>query len=48
MPKLKTTEITNYVKTSHRTIIRIISDLKEEGWIERQGQKKDTTWKILK
>lgn len=48
MPKIKTTEITNYVKTSHRTVIRIIADLKEEGWIERQGQKKDVTWRILK
>lgn len=48
MPKIKTTEITDYVKTSHRTVIRIIADLKEEGWIERQGQKKDVTWRILK
>lgn len=48
MPKIKTAEITNYVKTSHRSVLRIISDLKEEGWIERQGQKKDVTWKILK
>ena len=48
MPKIKTTEITNYVKTSHRTVIRIIADLKDGGWIERSGQKKDVTWKILK
>lgn len=48
IPKIKTTDITDYLKTSQRTVKRIISDLKEEGWIERDGQKKDATWKILK
>ena len=48
VPGITTKEMTDYIKVSQRTIFNILDDLKRGGWIEREGAKNKSRWKILK
>ena len=47
-PNIRQKDIAMKLKVSEVTIKRNIKELKEKGYIEREGSKKTGYWKILK
>lgn len=47
-PKLKQKELAKALNVSEATIKRNVKELKNKGYIERIGAKKNGLWKILK
>ena len=47
-PNMKQKDIAIKLRVSEPTIKRNIKELKEKGYIEREGSKKTGHWKILK